>query len=282
MAPIITLTTDFGTSDAYVAIMKGVILTLAPDARLIDITHDIPPQDVFAAAVTLEAAVGCFPEGTIHLAVVDPGVGSNRAAIAVATAAGNLLVGPDNGLFSAVLERDAPVEAVRLDNAEFHRQPVSDTFHGRDIFAPAAGHLARGIALRDLGSPLDELVRMQMPAPVPRGNNLQLHVLAIDRFGNIITDLTREAFDLWRERTPLSRIGIRLRGAEIHGISRTYGDVPGAQPVAYFGSTNRLEIAVSQGSASALFQLDIGEIVQVFRLNHVADDEAHAAGGAPE
>ena len=272
MLPIITLTTDFGTSDPYVAIMKGVILGIAPEVRLIDVTHEVPPQDVFAAAVVLESAVSFFPRGTIHLAVVDPGVGSNRKAVAIETEAGHFLVGPDNGIFSAVLERDPPVEAVCLDREEYHRTPVSRTFHGRDIFAPAAGHLARGVAIGKLGSTLDELTRMQMPGPIARGNHLQLHVLAIDRYGNIITDLTREAFESWRGGTPPQRIGIRLRGAEIHGLATTYGDVPGAQPVAYFGSTDRLEIAVSQGSASAVFQLDIGEIIQVFKLNHVTDD----------
>jgi S-adenosylmethionine hydrolase len=262
---IITLTTDFGTGDAYVAMMKGVILGIAPNVMLVDITHQVPPQDIFAAAILLDGTVKCYPVSTIHVAVVDPGVGSARAAAAIRTQSGRLLVGPDNGVFSSILEDDPPIDAVNLDNPAYHRQPVSSTFHGRDIFAPAAAHLANGVDFGDLGSPIDELVRLELPGPVPRGSGLDLHVIAVDRFGNVMTDLTREHYEKWRDDMSDDDIGFRLRGAEFFGLQRTYGDVAGSQPVAYFGSSERLEIGIRGGSASSAFQLEPGELIQVIK-----------------
>ncbi|MEX2387438.1 MAG: SAM-dependent chlorinase/fluorinase, partial [Phycisphaeraceae bacterium] len=187
--PLLTLLTDFGHTDTYVGQMKGVIAGIAPQATAIDLIHVVPPQQVLVAAVMLEAAVEAFAAQTIHVAVVDPGVGGARRAVAVRTEKG-VFVGPDNGLFTAVLERWPAVEAVALTNRQYQRDTVSATFHGRDIFAPAAAHLAAGVPMHDLGDSVDPatLVQLNLPQPTPTDHGMTLHVLWIDHFGNLITD----------------------------------------------------------------------------------------------
>jgi S-adenosylmethionine hydrolase len=255
MRRIITLTTDFGLFDPYVGIMKGVILGIAPEAVLVDITHDVPAQDVVAGALALEAVCEFFPAGTIHVAVVDPGVGSGRAAVAVETEF-CYFVGPDNGLFTAALARALLSRAVRLTNPAYHRRPVSATFHGRDIFAPVAAHLAAGAAFETLGDPLTELVTLDLPRPVARADSLELHVVHVDRFGNLITDLTADSFIL-----DFGRARLHIGGREIVGISRTYADAAQGQPVACFGSSGRLEIGVRDGSAAETLRAGTGTIL---------------------
>lgn len=252
---LITLTTDFGSADPYVGVMKGVILGIAPGARLVDLTHDLPPRHILAAALTLEAAVPHMPDGTIHLAVVDPGVGSTRRAVAVKTDRA-LFVAPDNGLLSLVLRHDAPrgeIHAVELTNSAYHRRPVSATFHGRDIFAPVAAHLAAGAALEELGPCLapEALVRLELPQPT-RGSDgsLTCHVLHADRFGNLVTSLRREVFERLMPAASSAAVRLRIADREIIGLSRTFADVPEEELVAYFGSSDRLEIAVRDGSAA--------------------------------
>lgn len=244
--PIITLTTDFGTADTFVASMKGVILSIAPNAVIIDNTHAIPKQDVLAGALAIEAVLPYFPPNTIHVAVVDPGVGSSRAAIAVETGS-SILLGPDNGLLTLALAHEPAWRATRLTAPAFHRTPVSGTFHGRDIFASVAGHIAEGVAVADLGESITELAGLNVPQPIPRGETLELHVLHVDHFGNVVTDLTAEQLTEWAGDTP-----IRLLAgfAEINGLSHTYADVPLGAPLAYIGSGGRLEIAIRDGNAA--------------------------------
>jgi hypothetical protein len=270
--PIITLTTDFGTRDSYVGVMKGVILGICPHARLVDVTHEIEPQQVVAAAFVLQTFMSYFPPGTIHVVVVDPGVGSSRHPIALATPRG-YFVGPDNGIFSQVWRdasaRGAPgeVRAVVLDNPRFQLPEVSATFHGRDIFSPAAAHLACGVALDALGTPLDEPVMLSLPLPLPTkqsDTHLEGEVIYIDHFGNCVTNITVD--DL-------------LRGGSLQGwhvslvapllssppwslpISTTYADVGEGEPLALIGSSGHLELSVRNGNASRV--LDIGRGARV-------------------
>lgn len=200
--PLITLTTDFGTRDAYVAAMKGVLLSLAPQARLVDITHEIRPQDVMEAAFVLREAVPYFPPGTIHLVVVDPGVGTARRAVALRHGA-HWFVGPDNGLFTLVLGTERPDELVELNRPEFWRTPTpSQTFHGRDIFAPAAGHLAAGRSLQEIGTPLEQLTTLRWMEPSASNESIHGWVVHVDRFGNCITNVSRELFERYRAGRP--------------------------------------------------------------------------------
>ena len=193
--PIITLTTDFGTTDSYVAQMKGVILGIAPDATLVDITHQVPPQDIVAGSAILADAVGAFPPDTIHLVVVDPGVGSERRPVAVETTSrgerlGPRFVAPDNGVLTGALQHFPLRRAVRLAERRFWRTDVSHTFHGRDLFAPVAAHLSRGIELAEFGPPLDwELILLPVDRPVVEGDEIRGHIARTDSFGNLITNI---------------------------------------------------------------------------------------------
>lgn len=249
---VITLTTDFGLEDAFAGIMKGVILGIAPEARIVDLCHGIPPQDVVAGALALESAVGVFPAGTIHVGVVDPGVGSERAAIAVRTAR-SIYVGPDNGLFQFALELDPMLEAVRLTNPTFHRPEVSTTFHGRDVFAPVAAHLALGATLESLGEPIESLTPLPVLKPIVEGDVMHLQVIHTDRFGNLITNLRQDIFRAWAGSGNDSVARFIVAGMEITGLARTYSSVVPGQPLAYFGSGGRLEISVRDGSARDVF-----------------------------
>ncbi|HYG76070.1 MAG TPA: SAM-dependent chlorinase/fluorinase [Planctomycetota bacterium] len=258
---VITLTTDFGTADAYVGAMKGAILSIAPQARIVDISHAIPPQDILSAGLVLESACRYFPQGTIHVAVVDPGVGSSRAAIGIATDNYHF-VGPDNGIFDLALkvEKQRDPQAVlvdrrpiRLSNPSFHRRPVSPTFHGRDIFAPVAAWLAAGNLLAHMGEPMDALVQLEVSRPRQTREGLLIHPLRADHFGNVITDLTAAEFSTWN--ADRREAVIEIAGEEIE-IRDTYSDVPRFEMFAYFGSGGRLEIGVNCGRAVDIIGLN--------------------------
>ena len=243
MSRLITLLTDFGTQDAFVGVMKGVIKSLAPQAEIIDLTHHIPPQDIRAGAFVLKTAYRHFPLGTIHLAVVDPGVGGVRAPTA-AQIDDFLYVCPDNGLLSYVLAQDTVTQAVTLDDGQFHRSQVSRTFHGRDIFAPVAAHLTNGVPLKSLGTPLDTLQTFPLSQPHVFGDTITCHVLYADAFGNLFTDLTEEG-----SVSALSSAVIHVGGVAIQGLSDSYSQVPEGKPLALFGSSGHLEVAVRNGNA---------------------------------
>lgn len=260
--PIITLTTDFGSHDAFVATMKAVILSNVPDARIVDICHDIPAHDIVAGSSILEDAYSYFPHGTIHVVVVDPGVGSMRAAIAMQTEH-YYFVGPDNGIFSSALHRESLIEAVKLTNTAYHLPVVSATFHGRDIFAPVAAHLARGVPIEHMGEHLSTLQPLDFPLPKRDGNQLELRVLRVDRFGNLITNLKRDLYEQWNPK--FAPIRIRIGTSELTKLSRTYSDAPAGQPVAFFGSSNRLEIGLNLGRASEFFNAACRTVVTVTR-----------------
>jgi S-adenosylmethionine hydrolase len=251
--PIITLTTDFGQTDGYVGTMKGVILGICPTGTLVDITHEIQPQAVRQGAYLLSSAVPYFPPGTVHLAVVDPGVGSERRPIAVQTHQATY-VAPDNGLLGLVLAREQLHLAVHLTQSSYHRPQVSATFHGRDLFAPAAAHLARGVDPRDMGDeiPIDELVPLpgNPPCREPDGR-WRGEIQHVDRFGNIVSNLHRNDLYAAGTQSPAAGFRFRVKDLEISGLSRTFADVEPGAWVAYIGSSGYLEIAVREGNAAA-------------------------------
>ncbi len=282
--PLITLTTDFGASDGYVGSMKGVILTIAPTARLVDITHHIAPQNVRQAAYVLHTAYPFFPPHTVHLVVVDPGVGSARRPIALRTPAG-AFVGPDNGLFSYVMARQ-PVEAlVELTDPRYRRPQVSHTFHGRDLFAPAAAHLAAGVPITALGPPVHDPVTLPPPRLEIGGETINGEVLYTDHFGNVVTSIGRltwsdgelvlePAFQEAGGRKQETGGGRRARfqaqdvtvfagGQEIGDVRRTYAEVEPGKTLTLVGSEGYLEIAVREGSAARRLGLRPGDTVTV-------------------
>lgn len=253
---LITLTTDFGRQDGYVGAMQGVILSICPTATLVDISHNIPPQDIRAAAFVLYQTFSYYPSYTIHCVVVDPGVGSNRRAVGVRTSHG-IFVGPDNGVFSLVLAAE-PVnvlEAVALTNTDYQLPGVSATFHGRDIFAPAAAHLANGLPLSKLGPRAINLVRLDW------GRNTQpseSRIIHIDRFGNLILNLTRHQI------VDPEQITFIIGQQVIKSLSATFADVEEGQFLAYTGSSrDHIEIAIRNGNAAQTLGLQVGDVIQV-------------------
>lgn len=262
-APVITLTTDFGRQDGYVGAMQGVIFSICPGARIVTLSHEIPPQDVHTAAFVLYQAFSYYPPFTVHCVVVDPGVGSKRRAIAVRTNQG-ILVGPDNGVFSLVMRADGIniLEAVTLTNADFQLPAVSATFHGRDIFAPAAAYIARGVALAEFGPSAINLVRLGYQAErTGAGRPKKGRIIHIDHFGNLILDL--RANDIEDPEQVSFKIGRRT----IHSLSYTFADVPDQHLLAYVGSTrDHIEIAVRNGSAAETLGVKIGDVVTVSEM----------------
>ncbi|MCZ6691024.1 MAG: SAM-dependent chlorinase/fluorinase [Planctomycetota bacterium] len=235
----IALLTDFGTRDPFVGVMKGVILSIQPSCQMVDITHQIPPQDIQEAAFALRSARGYFPRGTIFLCVVDPGVGTTRRPIVVESG-GQLFVAPDNGLLSLV----EPIRKMaRIENKQLFLRPVSRTFHGRDIFAPVAAHLARGIALGRVGPSIRRIRRLDLPTAIRKGGQVLGEVIRIDRFGNLITNL--RPGDLPASSRQVFRVGRKT----IRGISRSYEEGASGEPLAILGSEGFIEIAVRDGSA---------------------------------
>jgi S-adenosylmethionine hydrolase len=260
--PLIALLTDFGVSDHYVGTMKGVMAGICPDATFIDITHDVPPQDVAAAAFTLDAAYAHFPAGTVFLVVVDPGVGTLRRAIAAA-AGPFRFVAPDNGVLTPVLTAGPPPTIVTITNARYALATVSRTFEGRDRFAPAAAWLAAGASLEDFGPSIVDAVRLDLPVPHVTEDVIDAHVVAVDRFGNAITDLDAATLERWRRG---SAVKIEAGRVLIHDTVGTYGAVAAGVPCALVGSSRRLEIAVNGGSAAARLGIARGDVVRLERL----------------
>ena len=242
----ITLLTDFGTADYFVGAMKGAILSINPDAAIVDLTHEIPAQDVAAGAFTLLAAYDTFPQGTIHVAVVDPGVGSSRRPIVVG-AADQFFVGPDNGIFTHVFDRHSQFEAFHITATNYVRHPVSNTFHGRDIFAPVAAALSTGIDLSSLGTRISDPIRL------PGIHGFQ--VIHVDRFGNLVTNIRRDDF---REGTRLS-----VNGKVIAAVRRFFGQGETDEAFAIWGSAGFLEIAVNGRSAADFLGVKRGDKIHL-------------------
>jgi S-adenosylmethionine hydrolase len=258
-SPIITLLSDFGLQDPYVAEMKAVILGICLDARIIDISHSVPKFDVTRGAFTLASAAPYFPDGTIHVAVVDPSVGTRRRSLIVETKR-CFYVGPDNGLLMLAAEKDEISQAYEIRNPELILSKVSSTFHGRDVFAPAAAHLANGTSPTEFGPKIKDCKRPSFSKPTLRANNeLKGEVLHIDYFGNIITNITSQ--DLAKLGIgPARLLRFRLKGTLLPlRLSRTYGEAPLKSSLALIGSHDYLEIAVNQGSASRKLKAEVGD-----------------------
>jgi S-adenosylmethionine hydrolase len=256
---VITVLTDFGLEDGYVAAMKGVIAGVAPEARVVDVTHLVPPQDVAFARFRLLTVAPFFPPGTIHLVVVDPGVGTARRAVAIQCRSGSCLVGPDNGVLSGALEADPPLRAVELTDARFWRTASpSSTFHGRDVFAPVAANLARGVPLESLGRalPPEQLTTLELLSARTIPGGAEGAVQAADHFGNLISNVPGALLpggSAWRA----SIAGRTLLGA------RTYGDVPPGEVLALVGSHGFVEVAVNRGDARRALGAGVGDPVQI-------------------
>lgn len=261
---ILTITTDFGYRDAYVPVMKGVIARIDPQIRTIDVTHEIAPQDVMEAAYVLRRVVPYYPAGTVHLVVVDPGVGSDRRCVALRKG-DHRFVGPDNGIFSLLLDDGSPDELVQLDRAQYWRtNSPSRTFHGRDIFAPVAAHLASGRSIRDVGSPVEALERLHWALPINDEQGIQGWVVHVDHFGNCITNISRQSFEENRRgRTMKCFVGNGI----LRDVATTYGDVAAGEPLVLFDSADYLEVAVNSGNASRLFDIQRGAAVNVIFLD---------------
>ena len=271
MGPFITLTTDFGLKDSYVASMKGVICSINPQAGIVDICHTIEPQNIRQAAFIFSIAYEYFPPNSIHLVIVDPGVGSDRRKIVLKTPRA-YFVGPDNGVFSYVIDNYSPeflpgtylvrpgkqIEAYVITNSKYWREPVSNTFHGRDIFAPVGAALSLGVKVSDLGDRVDTVVAFPIPRPKLQKHLITGNILHIDNFGNLITNISNEDIkNFLKQSKPIIQIG----DFEIKRLDHIYSDVEKGEPLALIDSSNLLEIAVNLGRAAEYVGTDPGEIV---------------------
>jgi hypothetical protein len=267
---IVTLTTDFGLEDTYVGIMKGVILSIARQAQIIDYTHGIKPGNIAQGAYLLHTGYRYFPPGTTHVAVVDPGVGSSRRAIAFQTPDATF-IGPDNGLFGLIVEeiyraRKHSLQIVELTEPRFWLPDISATFHGRDIFSPVAAHVLTGVPLTALGKPIEALMPTQLTLPQPYAENvLQGHIIHIDRFGNCITNVTQAHLS---EQHIGPHVVVEIIDQQLVGLCRTYSDGPTGVPMCLIGSSGHVELSVRNGNASRVLGVDIGD---KFRIRGIDD-----------
>jgi S-adenosylmethionine hydrolase len=257
---LITLTTDFGESDYYVGAVKGVLRSVNPACEMIDITHMVPPHDIYSAAFTLLCCYQNFPKWTIHMAVVDPGVGSNRRPILVCTDE-YYFIGPDNGVFSYIYQRETVNRIVHLNVEHYYREPVSNTFHARDIFAPCAATFSKGVEWRMMGEEINDPTRFNVPQPGPvTGKQLRGVVIHVDRFGNIITNITKSELS---DDMILAGARIRVGAHEATAVLTHFAAAKPNELFAYFGSAGFLEFAVKGQSAARMTEARRGVEVGV-------------------
>ncbi len=263
MSTIITLTTDFGTKDSFTASMKGVVLKINPDAKIVDITHEIGPQDVWEAAFTLKTAYNNFPKGTVHLAVVDPGVGSTRRPIIVVTES-YYFVGPDNGIFSLIFQEAERLRVLHITATHYFLPNPGATFHGRDIFAPVAAWLAKGTPSGNFGEEVEDFVKLNVPVPKKSQNGLEGHVIHIDRFGNVITNIThKDISSLVPEGGAQTPATVTIAGKEIKGLKQFYAQAAPGEPGALINSSGYLEIFLFKQNARTTLSIKRGEAVRL-------------------
>ena len=257
---MITLLTDFGTRDGFVGAMKGVILSIAPDIQITDITHEISPQNIMEGALALGRTAHYFPTGTIHVAVVDPGVGTDRRAIAARLGA-QYFVGPDNGLLTLLLERaerqQEETEIVHLNRPEYWLPEVSNVFHGRDVFAPVAAHLAAAVPLSQLGSPIQDPLRLIIPTPQPIDGGWRGEIIHIDRFGNLAANIQR------RHLIGMSSFRVHFGHYVMHRLAHAFGDGKPGELLALFDSSGNLSLCIVNGNAAEILHARIGDALTV-------------------
>ncbi|MBN2256786.1 MAG: SAM-dependent chlorinase/fluorinase [Anaerolineaceae bacterium] len=258
--PIITLLTDFGSKNGFSGVLKGVIWKIAPGVQIADLTHEITPQNVLEGSIALWRAAPYFPPGTIHMAVVDPGVGTLRRPIA-AHIADHFFVGPDNGLFTPLLEQayrlGQPAILIHLDKPQYWLPVVSNTFHGRDIFSPVAAHLASGIDLELLGTPIFDPVKLELPRPIKVQKGWCGQVLLIDHFGNIATNLSGDLIQGEKD------LVVTIAGRGIHRLTNTYGEKQAGDLIALIDSENFIEVATVNGNAARTLGVVVGDPVEL-------------------
>ncbi len=263
MSAIITLTSDFGARDAFVASLKGVILKINPSAQMIDVSHEIAPQDVWEAAFTLKSAYNYFPKGTVHLAVVDPGVGSVRRPIIVVTES-YYFVGPDNGLFTLIYQEAERVRVHHITATHYFLPNPSQTFHGRDVFAPVAAWLSKGIPSGNFGEEITDYLKLNVPSPKVSPTSIEGHVVHIDRFGNMITNISLKSVQaLLGEEMDISSLGVTVVGREIKGLKKFYAESAPGEASALINSSGFVEIFVFKQNARAVLSSKRGEVVRV-------------------
>jgi len=263
MPAIVTLTSDFGGRDAFTASVKGVILKLNPLAQIVDLTHDVAPQDIWEAAFTLRSAYSYFPKGTVHLAVVDPGVGSSRRPIIVVTES-YYFVGPDNGLFTLIYQEAERLRVHHITAAHYFLPNPGPTFHGRDIFAPVAAWLAKGIPSGHFGDEITDYMKLSVPIPKVGASTIDGHVVHIDRFGNLITSISYKILrSLLTEGADLGTLSVSIVGREIKGFKKYYSEAAPGEPSAIINSDGVVEIFVYKQSARNVLSAKRGEVIRL-------------------
>jgi S-adenosyl-L-methionine hydrolase (adenosine-forming) len=262
---VITLLSDFGLRDGYPGVMKGVIWKIAPEVQIADISHSIDPQNIFQGALALSRTAPFFPPGTIHVAIVDPGVGTLRRPVGLQLGE-HYFIGPDNGLFTLVLEHAESagdiIQVFHLDQSSYWLPNISRVFHGRDVFAPVAAHLAHGIPLEKMGSLIHDPVRLEIPQPEPiQGGGWRGQVIEIDTFGNLSTNIDKDLL------TPLGDLQVHVGGQQINGLVGTFGDRPPGTLIALYGTTRDLVISIVNGNAAHALNISMGDKVEVYSAN---------------
>lgn len=274
---IITLLTDFGIEDAYVGTIKGVILSVNPSAMIVDITHQIDPQDLIEAAYVIKSSYRYFPKGTVHVIVVDPGVGSDRAIVALEMM-GHIFLAPDNGVLTLLMDEGRLDSITRVNNSHYFLEPLSQTFHGRDIFAPVGAHISKGVDLKKLGSGLDrnDLVHLSIRKPsISDEGELVGTIVSVDRFGNCITNIDFNCLEKFYKPGSEKNLVIAIGEYEIKGLSKSYDGVGLKQPLAIIGSLGYLEIALNCGRASRHFGAEKGDTIRVILSDKFVDGRRH-------
>jgi S-adenosylmethionine hydrolase len=263
MSTIVTLTSDFGNKDSFAGSMKGVLLKINPQTQIVDISHEIGPQDIWEAAFTLKTAYHYFPKGTVHLAVVDPGVGSGRRPIIVVTES-YYFVGPDNGIFSLIFQEAERLRVHHITASHYYLSNPGQTFHGRDIFAPVAAWLTKGIPSGNFGEEIEDYVKLNVPVPKKSPNGIDGHVIHIDRFGNLITNITfTDIQTLLPEGANAGLISISTAGKEIKGLKNYYAESAPGEPGAIINSSGYLEIFLFKQNARTALSIKRGETVKL-------------------
>jgi S-adenosylmethionine hydrolase len=262
---VITLLTDFGTDDEYVGLMKGVILSINPRATIVDLTHQISRHDIVQAAFTIHSGYHYFPEGTVHLIVVDPGVGTERGLLALKLE-NHFFIAPDNGVLTLLLDEKNAPSLNLITNPDYFRHPISQTFHGRDVIAPVGAHITNGLAVNELGPKINRqkvICLDSLAARRTEQGELKGEVVAIDHFGNMITNLKSEQLTAWLSADPRRKIRIKIGSNVIQGLSDSYASGPSDSPLAIIGSRGYLEIAINKGSAAQRLNAAKGDPVWV-------------------